>query len=128
MSRLVLIAAAGALGTLARYAVTAWAVGRFGPAFPFGTIIVNVVGCFVIALVMHTALAHAWPATLRLTLVVGLLGGFTTYSSFNYDTMRLVEDGAVTTAFANMAVTLAGGLIAGWFGLLVGRMLIPGVH
>ena len=63
-------------------------------ALPIGTIAVNLVGCFAIALVMALATAFEWPATVRIGLTVGVLGGFTTYSSFNYETSRLLLEGA----------------------------------
>jgi len=68
-------------------------------------------------------LVNAWPVTLRAALTIGFLGGFTTYSSFNYETMRLMEEGAVATAFANLVLTLLSGFAAGWLGLLLARQL-----
>jgi CrcB protein len=124
MQRFLLICLAGAAGTGARYLVALWSAQRFGSAFPYGTLVVNVAGCFLIALIMHLAMANAWPATLRVALTVGFLGGFTTYSSFNYETMRLVEEGAVATALLNVVVTLGAGFTAGMTGLLLARQLV----
>lgn len=121
MERLFWICLAGAAGTGARYVVAIWAAQRLGSIFPYGTLVVNLVGCFIIAALMHAALTLDWSATLRSALTIGLVGGFTTYSSFNYDTMRLVEEGAPGPAFLNVAVTLAGGLLAGWLGLVAAR-------
>ena len=123
MQRFLLICLAGAAGTGARYLVALWSAQRFGSAFPYGTLVVNVVGCFLIAMIMHLALVNAWPATLRAALTVGFLGGFTTYSSFNYETTRLLEEGAVATAFLNVVVTLGAGFTAGMIGLLLARQL-----
>lgn len=124
MERLFWICLAGGVGTGTRYLVALWAAQRLGSVFPYGTVIVNLVGCFIIAVVMHAALTLGWSATLRSTLTIGFLGGFTTYSSFNYDTMRLFEEGASSTAFLNVAVTLAGGILAGWIGLVAARELL----
>lgn len=121
MERLFWICLAGAAGTGARYVVAIWAAQRLGTIFPYGTLIVNTIGCFIIAALMHVALMLDWSPTLRSALTIGFVGGFTTYSSFNYDTMRLVEEGAPGTAFLNVAVTLAGGLLAGWLGLVAAR-------
>ena len=121
MERLFWICLAGAAGTGARYAVAIWAAQRLGSIFPYGTLVVNLIGCFIIAALMHAALTLDWSATLRSALTIGFVGGFTTYSSFNYDTMRLVEEGAPGPAFLNVAVTLAGGLLAGWLGLVAAR-------
>jgi CrcB protein len=124
MERFLLICLAGAAGTGARYLVSVWATQRLGATFPYGTLIVNLVGCFVIAAVMRTALTLSWSATLRMTLTVGFLGGFTTYSSFNYETARLLEEGSSGLAALNVVVTLTGGLVAGLLGMLSAAQLI----
>ena len=81
----------------------------------------NLVGCFAIAVVMQAASALGWPATLRLAVTVGFIGGLTTYSSFNYETIDLVEPGVASTALLYAVTTFAGGLLAGWLGLVVSR-------
>ena len=124
MERLFWISLAGAIGTGTRYLVAIWAAQRLGSVFPFGTLIVNLVGCFIIAAVMHAALMLGWSATFRSAMTIGFVGGLTTYSSFNYDTMRLFEEGAPATGLVNVAVTLLGGLIAGWLGLIVAREIL----
>jgi len=123
MNRLFWICAAGAAGTAARYLIGLWAARRFGSSFPFGTLLVNVTGCFLIAGLMHVAMVNAWPVTMRAALTIGFLGGFTTYSSFNYETMRLIEEGAVLAALVNVLLTLFSGFAAGWLGLLLARQL-----
>src|SRR4051812_34266875 len=85
---------------------------------------VNLAGCFAIAAVMHIALTFGWPTAIRTAITVGFLGGFTTYSSFNYETMRLAESGAMGAAAANAALTIVGGFAAGWIGLLCARGLV----
>jgi fluoride exporter len=124
MERFFWICLAGAAGTGARYLVALWAAQRLGSAFPFGTLIVNLAGCFAIAAVMHAALALSWSPTLRSTITIGFIGGLTTYSSFNYETTRLLEEGAVAAAALNAAVTVVGALAAGWLGLISARQLI----
>jgi CrcB protein len=124
MERFLLICFAGAAGTGARYLISVWATQRLGATFPYGTLIVNLVGCFVIAAVMRSALALSWSSTLRMTLTVGFLGGFTTYSSFNYETSRLLEEGSHGLAALNVAVTLTGGFVAGVLGSLSAAQLI----
>jgi fluoride exporter len=121
MERFLWICLAGAAGSGARYLIALWAGERFGSAFPFGTLIVNLVGCFAIAALMHAGLTLGWPATTRAAITIGFIGGLTTYSSFNYETMRLFEEGAPATAAFNLALTLMGGFMAGWLGLLVAR-------
>jgi CrcB protein len=124
MDRFFWICLAGAAGTGARYLISLWAAQRFGATFPFGTLIVNLLGCFIIAAVVHAALTLGWSPTLRTVATIGFLGGFTTYSSFNYETMRLFEEGAPAAAAANLAVTVCGGIASGWLGLLAARTLL----
>jgi fluoride exporter len=124
MERLLWICLAGAVGTGARYLVAVWAAQRLGSTFPYGTLVVNLVGCFAIAAVMHAALVLSWSPTLRSAITIGFLGGLTTYSSFNYETTRLIEEGAFGTAAMNAAATIFGSFIAGYLGLLFARQFI----
>ncbi len=124
MARFLWICLGGATGTGARYLIGLWAGQRLGTAFPYGTLIVNVSGCFLISFIMHLGLTlTSFPATLRLALTTGFLGGLTTYSSFNYETTRLL-DGTPRTALVNLGVTLVGCFLAGLLGLLLARRLV----
>jgi CrcB protein len=124
MERFLWICLAGAAGTATRYLLAVWSAQRLGSAFPYGTFLVNIFGSFLIAAVMHAALTLNWSPTLRAAVTIGFLGGFTTYSSFNYETMRLVEEGATSTAAVNVVLTLAGCWTAGWLGLVAARELL----
>ena len=124
MDRLFWICLAGAAGTGARYLIAVWTAQRLGSAFPYGTLIVNLAGCFVIAALMHAALTLGWSPTVRAAITIGFIGGLTTYSSFNYETVRLFEEGAALTAAVNVVGTLLGGLAAGWFGLIAARAIL----
>jgi CrcB protein len=124
MERFLWICLAGAAGTGTRYLIALWAAQRFGSTFPLGTLIVNVVGCFAIAAFMHAALALAWTATARSAVTIGFIGGLTTYSSFNYETSRLLEEGATATAVLNAMATIFGAFAAGWLGMLSARLLL----
>jgi CrcB protein len=126
MDRLFWICLAGAAGTGARYLIAVWTAQRLGSAFPYGTLIVNLGGCFVIAALMHAALTLGWSPTVRAAITIGFIGGLTTYSSFNYETMRLFEEGAALTAAVNVVGTLLGGLAAGWLGLIAAREILGG--
>jgi fluoride exporter len=96
MTRLLLIGLAGALGTCTRYLVGLGARAMFGATFPFGTLIVNVVGCILIAAVTHVAIStNLISPTLRLVLTTGFMGGLTTYSSFNLETTGFLQERAV---------------------------------
>lgn len=124
MFNILLVAIGGATGSVARYlagiAMTRW----LGPAFPWGTITVNIVGSFMIGLLTELiARKFSAPMEMRLLLVVGVLGGFTTFSSFSLDTMALFERGeslsAVVYVFASVLLSLAAAL----GGLALGRSL-----
>lgn len=124
MERFFWICLAGAAGTGTRYLVALWAAQRFGSTFPYGTLIVNVTGCFAIAAVTHAALTLGWSPTFRSAVAIGFIGGLTTYSSFNYETTRLIEEGSSAAAGLNAALTIGGAFGAGWLGLLCARALL----
>jgi len=127
MSRVLLVAVGGALGSVARYGVGVAAPRVLGSAFPWGTLLVNVVGSFLIALVMHLAVATAAISpSARLFLTTGVMGGFTTYSSFNYETLNLVGERLWGVAALNIAVTVVGCLVAGVLGQTAGRAMAGG--
>jgi CrcB protein len=125
MQRFFLICLAGALGTGVRYLVATWAGRALGSGFPFGTLIVNVVGCFFMALVMHLALETTYVSpTARLTLSAGFLGGLTTYSSFNYETSKFIQERAWGPGLLNFAGTTVICFVAGLLGLLTAKTLL----
>jgi CrcB protein len=127
MEQLAWICLGGAVGTAARYGVQVWARQAFGGAFPWGTLAVNVIGSFLIGVIMYVALnTHVITDTVRLTLVTGVMGGFTTYSSFNYETLHLCLERSPKLAAAYVGGTLFGCWLAGGVGLLLGRRLVGG--
>lgn len=127
MGRFLWICVGGAFGTGARYLLSGWALIALGSAFPWGTLAVNVLGSFLISAIMHLALTTDWIApTVRIALSTGVLGGFTTYSSFNYETLGYLRDGAWGLALANVFATLLLCLAAGIAGLALARGLVGG--
>jgi CrcB protein len=123
MQRFLLVCGAGGLGSGARYLVSLWAGEKLGDEFPWGTLIVNVVGSFLIALILEMTLRKAMSPELSLTLATGFMGGFTTYSAFNYQTTALASSGHVDRAVINVVVTLAGCLVAGLAGAWLARRI-----
>jgi CrcB protein len=124
MERLFWICFAGALGTGARYLIGLWAGQRLGTSFPYGTLIANVGGCFLLAAILQAALnMAAFSPSLRLALTTGFMGGLTTYSSFAYETTRLAQDGAVGAAFMNFGLTTLACFGAVLLGLALGQRL-----
>lgn len=118
----------GAAGTIARYLVSGWALDRFGADFPFGTLAVNVGGSFLLAVLMYLGVeAGMLPPTVRLALTTGVMGGFTTYSTFSYETMRYLQDGAWGLALLNVSVTLVACLLACLLGWVVAQWLAGAV-
>ena len=124
MERFLWICLAGAAGTGTRYLIALWAAERLGSTFPYGTVIVNLLGCFALAAVMHMAMTLSWSPTLRSALTIGFIGGLTTYSSFNYETSRLLEQGALEAAAVNTITTIMGSFAAGWLGLMCAKQLL----
>ena len=119
MSQIFWVALGGAAGSVARYSVGVWAARLFGASLPWGTLIVNVLG----GLAMGALAARLGPAqeTLRLALGVGVLGGFTTFSAFSLETVRLIEQGPATAALY-VAASLILSVGACWAGLTLGRI------
>jgi CrcB protein len=111
-----LVAAGGASGTLLRWAATI-AARHIGLAAPGIIFLVNVSGCFAFGLLHGFCLARheAW----RLALLTGLLGGYTTFSTFGWDTFQLIQSGRPLAAFANAAASIAAGPAAAWLGWLL---------
>jgi CrcB protein len=125
MGRFFWICLGGAAGTGARYLLGGWALQVLGTSFPWGTLAVNVIGSFLIGALMHVSLTtQLISPTLRLALTTGVMGGFTTYSAFNYETLRYLQDGARLYALANIVLMLVGCLAAGAAGLWAVRILV----
>jgi CrcB protein len=119
------VAAGGALGSVARYACAGLAVRWLGAGFPWGTLFVNVSGSFVIG-VLAALITSDGRATLgpdaRAFFMVGILGGFTTFSSFSLETLNLARSGALGAAAANAALSLVSCLAAVWLGFAAGAL------
>lgn len=112
----------GGLGCIARYLVTLWTQQIAGHGFPYGTLLVNFIGSLLLALLL-TASFRSFPVSteLRLGLSVGFLGGFTTFSTFSYQTLMLFDEGAFWSASTNVFLSLALCLGGAFIGVVVGR-------
>ena len=120
--KLLWIGAGGALGSVARYLLDGWVQRLVPGSFPAGILVVNVLGSFLIGLVMTLFEARGTlDSTLRLALAAGVLGGFTTYSSFNYQTLELLRQKDWVTGGLNLVATVSLCLLAGVLGLGAGR-------
>ncbi len=125
--RLLWICLGGAFGTGARYLLSGWALEQLGSGFPYGTLAVNVLGSFLLAVLMYAGVdAGLLSPTVRLALTTGVMGGFTTYSTFSYETMRYLQDGVWWLAFLNVAVTLVACLGACFLGWVAAQSALGG--
>ncbi|MDQ3589939.1 MAG: fluoride efflux transporter CrcB [Actinomycetota bacterium] len=123
-----LVAIGGGLGAAARYLAGVWIVALLGAGFPWGTFFVNVTGSFLIGIVLVLVEGGTLPAEARLFFAVGILGGYTTFSSFSYETLQLVNGGGnvVGPVLFNTLGQVLTGLLAVYLGVVVGRVLLGG--
>ena len=119
MDKYLLVLAGGAIGSLARYLAGTAIMSRFTGRFPLGTLIVNVTGCFLIGVIMTMLTQKTAPhPNWRLFLVVGILGGYTTFSSFEWETFAATRDGSPWIGLLNVMASVALGYLAVWLGAL----------
>ncbi|KRB60140.1 protein CrcB [Rhizobium sp. Root708] len=125
MTQALLVALGGALGSVVRYYVGQWALRLAGPAFPWGTLTVNVVGCFVIG-VLSELIGRRFGGSpeLRMLLMTGFLGGLTTFSTFSLDSIALFERGAIVEGTIYMIASVGLSIGAVFAGLAIMRALL----
>jgi CrcB protein len=122
LAHLIVVATGGALGAVSRYAVSGWVQGWAGARFPWGTLCVNLLGCFLLGFLAGRWERATAPASWRLLWGVGFLGAFTTYSTFALETGTMLRDGAWTGAGAYTILHVALGLVAVFAGLMAARL------
>jgi CrcB protein len=115
-----LVLIGGGMGALARYITATLITQRYGVTFPWGTFVVNITGSFAIGLLMTLFTQRVMHPYWRLLLVVGFLGGYTTFSSFEYETLQAVRSGARWIGLLNAVCSVIMGYIAVWLGTLIG--------
>jgi len=124
MRTVVAIAVAGALGALTRYGLEGAVVRRLPTSFPWGTFVVNVSGALLLGFLLTVMTEQLTTAPwLRAALTIGFLGAYTTFSTLSYETYRLLEDGALGLAAANVLGSAGAGLFAVYLGVVAGRAL-----
>ncbi|MDF2572884.1 MAG: CrcB-like protein [Sporomusa sp.] len=121
---ILIVAIGGGIGAASRYLVSSWAAERFGSNFPYGTLFVNVAGCFIIGLFLALVndkiiVKPEW----RLFVTTGFLGGLTTFSSFSYETIKLLQESDVSLALYNVIANCGIGFLATWVGMNCARYL-----
>ena len=117
MKNLLFVAMGGAVGAVLRYGISSGIYSWFGRSFPYGTLVVNVIGSFAIGL-LSILLVEKFevPHEVRLALVVGVLGALTTFSTFSWDTLDLMEQGLMQRAFFNVLLNVVICISAAWLG------------
>ncbi|MBN2402189.1 MAG: fluoride efflux transporter CrcB [Spirochaetes bacterium] len=124
MEKIIMVAFGGSLGALSRYGITLLSVKIFSDRFPFGTLLVNLTGCFLIGLVFSLGSEKNIISTsFRLFFITGFLGAFTTFSTYGIESINFARSGMAYESFINIAVNNVGGLLLVIAGLLTGRIL-----
>lgn len=122
-----LVAAGGAIGAVLRYLVGASLAARLGPDFPWGTFFVNVTGSFLIGVVLVLVEGGALTPGARLFLAVGILGGYTTFSTYSYETLQLVTNGEELKTFIYIFGQVFASFLGVYLGVVLGRSMLGGV-
>jgi CrcB protein len=123
MKDLLWVGLGGFLGANARYLFGLWIAAHVGTSFPYGTFVINVSGSFVLGIMMGLLDAHVLAPAVRLSLAIGFIGAYTTFSTFTYETLRLIEDGSLLLATANVLGSVVFGMLAAVAGLAAGRSI-----
>ncbi len=116
----------GFVGANARYLVGRWVAQRWGTEFPYGTFVINIAGCLILGLFATLADRLAWNDYWRFAIAIGFVGAFTTFSTFEYESFRLVADGNFVRAAANIVGSVVVGFIAVYVGVVIARLLLRG--
>ena len=117
------LAVAGAIGAPCRYLLDGVVQDRIGARFPWGTLVINVSGSFLLGLITGAALYHAFPTTPKIILGTGFCGAYTTFSTWTFETVRLVEEGVPRRAALNVGLSVAAGLAGAGVGLALAAAL-----
>ena len=121
---ILLVGAGGFFGAISRYLLDGWVTQLVGGRFPWGTLVINLSGSFVLGLLFALAIERtALPESIRPPILIGFLGAYTTFSTFTLETWRLVEGGQWALAIANVAGSIVLGMVAVVAGLLLGRAI-----
>jgi CrcB protein len=117
-----MVAIGGAAGAMARFWLGGYIAERMGTKFPYGTFVINCSGSFVVGLAV-TMLAERshWSPNLRYLIPIGFVGAYTTFSTFEYETLRALQEGQVVAASLNVALSVLIGFLSVWLGVVVGR-------
>jgi len=123
MGKYLVVGIGGFLGAVARFWLGGYVSTKLGTRFPYGTFIINCSGSFLIGFII-TILAEKthWSPNWRYLIPIGFIGAYTTFSTFEYETFRVIQDGELFIAFLNVALSVVVGFVAVWLGVIAGRL------
>jgi fluoride exporter len=121
--KMLIIGLGGFIGANARYLLGGWVQQRWGSSFPMGTFLINVIGSFILGFFMPVALSLGWSEKWRLFIAMGLVGAFTTFSTFEYETLNLMVRKEYLAAILNVFGSLVVAFLAAWGGLVLARLI-----
>jgi fluoride exporter len=124
LHKYILVGVGGCLGSILRFWLGNYVGSKMGTRFPYGTFVINITGSFLIglALALLTARTH-WSPNWRYLIPIGFIGGYTTFSSFEYEVLRTIQDGQIGLGFLYVASSVLFGLLAVWGGVIAGRAI-----
>jgi fluoride exporter len=125
MTKYLMVAMGGALGSVLRFWVGGYVSNRLGTRFPYGTFLINVTASFLIGFIL-TLLAERthWSPNWRYLIPIGFIGGYSTFSTFEYESFRVFQDGELLMAALNVVLSVTLGFFAVWLGVITGRTII----
>ncbi len=124
MNKYVMVGLGGFVGAIARFWLGGFISDRMGGRFPYGTFAINISGSFLVGLILTLLTERAnWSPNWRFLIPVGFIGAYTTFSTFEYETLRSVQDGEMWIAFLNVGGSVVAGFLSVWCGVVLGRII-----
>jgi len=120
----VMVGIGGCLGSILRFWLGSYISGKMGTRFPYGTLVINITGSFLLGVVFALLTARTnWNPYWRYLIPIGFIGGYTTFSSFEYETLRMIQDGQMGLGLLYVATSVVIGFVAVWGGVIAGRVI-----